>query len=92
MKTNDNQGGSLVTDISPELDEGALAAKKIQEEEELGLRNVEGWKKYLVPFIALTWSLFQLSLSGWLLLDSTYIRAIHLAGCCSIRLIFVQFT
>ena len=78
MKTNDNQGGSLVTDISPELDEGALAAKKIQEEEELGLRNVEGWKKYLVPFIALTWSLFQLSLSGWLLLDSTYIRAIHL--------------
>ena len=29
--------------------------------------------------IALCWSLFQLSLASWLLLDSTYIRAIHLA-------------
>ncbi|MDY0190216.1 MAG: TRAP transporter permease [Desulfuromonas sp.] len=74
MSTIDNHG----TAQSPELDEGAIAAKRIQEEEELGLRNVAGWQKYIVPFIALTWSLFQLSLSSWLLLDSTYIRAIHL--------------
>lgn len=78
MKTVDNPNEPQETIDSPELDEGALAAKRIQEEEELGLRNIEGWQKYIVPFIALAWSLFQLSLSGWLLLDSTYIRAIHL--------------
>ena len=38
-----------------------------------------GWDRHLVPAVALCWSLFQLSLSSWLLLDSTYIRAIHLA-------------
>ena len=51
----------------------------MKEEEELGLRRVTGWSAYVVPTIALCWSLFQLSLSSWLLLDSTIIRAIHLA-------------
>lgn len=65
-------------DQAPLQDEGALAAKRMQEEEELGLRCPQGWQKLVVPAIALCWSLFQLSLSSWLLLDSTYIRAIHL--------------
>jgi len=60
-------------------DEGLAAAQRMKEEEELGLRRLQGWTRYLVPTIALAWSLFQLSLSSWLLLDSTYIRAIHLA-------------
>ena len=60
-------------------DEGLAAAQRMKEEEELGLRRLQGWTRYLVPAIALAWSLFQLSLSSWLLLDSTYIRAIHLA-------------
>ncbi|BCA78615.1 TRAP transporter permease [Desulfuromonas sp. AOP6] len=60
-------------------DEGLAAAQRMKEEEELGLRRLQGWTLYLVPAIALAWSLFQLSLSSWLLLDSTYIRAIHLA-------------
>ncbi len=60
-------------------DEGAKAAQRIKEEEELGLRKVAGPLKWAVPAIALCWSLFQLSLSSFLLLDSTYIRAIHLA-------------
>lgn len=60
-------------------DEGVEAARRIQEEEELGLRRTTGVMRFLVPTIALSWSLFQLSLSSWLLLDSTYIRAIHLA-------------
>ncbi|RMG94158.1 MAG: TRAP transporter permease, partial [Candidatus Dadabacteria bacterium] len=54
-------------------------AQRLKEEEELGLRRPQGWQRWLVPAIALTWSLFQLSIASWLLLDSTYIRAIHLA-------------
>ena len=69
-----------MTENSPEVrDEGLAAAQRMKEEEELGLRRLQGWTRYLVPAIALAWSLFQLSLSSWLLLDSTYIRAIHLA-------------
>ncbi len=54
-------------------------AQRLKEEEELGLRRPHGWQRWLVPAIALTWSIFQLSLASWLLLDSTYVRAIHLA-------------
>jgi len=59
--------------------EGLQAAQRLKEEEELGLRKPEGPLKWAVPVIAFCWSLFQLSLSSFLLLDSTYIRAIHLA-------------
>ena len=54
-------------------------AHRLREEEELGLRRPQGFSRWLVPVIALCWSLFQLSLSSWLLLDSTKTRAIHLA-------------
>ncbi|GAB4277667.1 MAG: TRAP transporter permease [Deferrisomatales bacterium] len=54
-------------------------AQRLKEEEELGLRRPQGSQRWLVPAIALAWSLFQLSIASWLLLDSTYIRAIHLA-------------
>lgn len=33
----------------------------------------------LISLVAVSWSLFQLSLAGWLILDSTIERAIHLA-------------
>ncbi|MDO3377643.1 TRAP transporter permease [Geoalkalibacter halelectricus] len=59
--------------------EGLKAAQRLKEEEELGLRRPQGWQLYLVAAIALSWSLFQLSIASWLLLDTTYIRAIHLA-------------
>ncbi len=69
--------------MSPEKrniqDEGLAAAQRMKEEEELGLRRPRGLRRFLVPTVALSWSLFQLSLSSWLLLDSTIIRAIHLA-------------
>ncbi len=58
--------------------EGTEAALRMKEEEELGLRRPQGWQRWLVPTIALAWSGFQLSIASWLLLDSTYIRAIHL--------------
>ncbi|MDT8444823.1 MAG: TRAP transporter permease [Desulfuromonadales bacterium] len=72
-----------------ETDEGLEKARRMIEEEEMGLRHVSGWQRFLVPIVALSWSLFQLSLASWLLLDSTYVRAIHLAF--ALFLIFVSF-
>ncbi|KIH75960.1 TRAP transporter, 4TM/12TM fusion protein [Geoalkalibacter ferrihydriticus] len=69
----------MAKDAGTPSGEGAKAAQRIKEEEELGLRRPQGWQLYLVPLIALCWSLFQLSIASWLLLDTTYIRAIHLA-------------
>ncbi len=63
---------------------GVTAAQRMKEEEELGLRRLRGWQRWVVPAIALAWSLFQLSLASWLLMDSTYIRAFHLAFAFSI--------
>ncbi|HXV22611.1 MAG TPA: TRAP transporter permease [Desulfuromonadales bacterium] len=60
-------------------DEGIEVAQRLKEEEELGLRRVTGPTAWIVPAVALCWSLFQLSLSSWLMLDSTIIRSIHLA-------------
>ncbi len=59
--------------------QGLDAARKMKEEEELGLRRPQGLLLWVVPAIALCWSILQLSLASWLLVDSTYIRAIHLA-------------
>jgi TRAP transporter 4TM/12TM fusion protein len=61
------------------ISDGEAAAQRLREEEEMGLRRPRGWTRWLVPVLALCWSLFQLSLASWLLIDSTYTRAIHLA-------------
>ena len=68
-------------DISSDqtTDEGAAAAQKIAEESEFGSRRLSGVPKYLIPCIAAAWSLFQLSLPQFIMLDSVYIRCIHLA-------------
>ncbi len=68
-----------MADQGTERDEGLELARRMKEEEELGLRRVQGPLRWAVPAIALAWSLFQLSLASWLLIDSTYTRAIHLA-------------
>jgi TRAP transporter 4TM/12TM fusion protein len=59
--------------------DGLDEAKRLAEEEEGIGRKPDGWQKYLISTIAVAWSLFQLSLPRFVLLDSTYIRAIHLA-------------
>jgi TRAP transporter 4TM/12TM fusion protein len=64
-------------------------AKRLAEEEEGIGRKPEGWQKYLIPTIAIVWSLFQLSLPRFVLLDSTYIRAIHLAF--AMMLVFLNY-
>ncbi|MEJ2040088.1 MAG: TRAP transporter fused permease subunit, partial [Desulfosarcinaceae bacterium] len=63
----------------PETDEGLERAKRMAEEEEGIGRRPKGADRWVVPVIGVAWSAFQLSIASWLVLDSTYIRAIHLA-------------
>lgn len=60
------------------LSEEAREAKRIAEEAELGIKQLSGVSAYLIPIIAAAWSLFQLSLASIIMLNSVYIRAIHL--------------
>ena len=57
---------------------GLETARRMAEEEEGSIRKPKGPTKYLIPAIALAWSLFQLSIASWLILDTIFIRAIHL--------------
>ncbi len=61
-----------------EQDDGLELARKMAEEEEGIGRRPTGPSKYIIPTIAVAWSFFQLSIASWLILDSTFIRAIHL--------------
>ncbi len=61
-----------------EQDEGLELAKRMAEEEEGIGRRPRGYAKYVIPFVCVVWSLFQLSIASWLIIDSTFIRAIHL--------------
>jgi TRAP-type uncharacterized transport system fused permease subunit len=61
-----------------EKDEGIEIARRMAEEEEGVGRRPHGLAKYVVPTIAVVWCFFQLSIASWLILDSTFIRAIHL--------------
>lgn len=58
----------------PEAEEATKAAVT----EESGFRHLTGYYRYIVPFIAVTWCLFQLSVASWLIISSSYIRSIHL--------------
>jgi len=59
-------------------DEGFQNARRANEEEAGIVRRPQGFPKYVIPAIAILWSFFQLSIASWLILDSTFIRAIHL--------------
>jgi len=65
-------------DDNLEQDDGIELARKMAEEEEGIGRLPKGPSKYVIPTIAVAWSFFQLSIASWLILDSTFIRAIHL--------------
>ncbi|MBZ4659548.1 MAG: C4-dicarboxylate transporter [Desulfacinum sp.] len=65
---------------STDKDQGLDVAKKLaQEEAGIGRLPKKGPSKWAVPVIGVCWSLFQLSIASWLILDTWYIRAIHLA-------------
>lgn len=81
-------GTSASAEASAEA-EGIELAKRMAEEEEGVGRRPKGWAKYLIPTVAVTWSLFQLSIASWWVLDSTFIRAIHLAF--ALLLVFLNY-
>jgi len=59
-------------------EDGLNLAKKMAEEEEGIYRSIEGFSKYIIPSIAVCWSIFQLSIASFLIIDTVFIRAIHL--------------
>ncbi len=67
---------------------GVEYAKKLAEQEHGLIGDEHGVTKWITLCIAVSWSLFQLSIASWLLLDTLYIRAIHLAF--AIALIFLN--
>lgn len=69
--------------------EGMDKLQKIARAEEGMGRNPRGFGKYLIFVIALAWSVFQLSIASWLILDTIFIRAIHLAF--AMALVFLNF-
>ncbi len=75
--------------VIEKADTGLAAAQKIAAAEEGIGRQPSGWQKYLIPTIALCWSLFQLAIAKWVTLDSTYIRSIHLAF--AMALVFLNY-
>jgi TRAP transporter 4TM/12TM fusion protein len=48
-----------------------------------------GAPKYIISIVAVFWSLFQLSIASWLILDTLFIRAIHLGF--AILIVFLSF-
>ncbi len=72
-----------------EKENGLELARKMAEEEEGIGRLPEGPSKYVIPTIAVAWSVFQLSIASWLILDSTFIRAIHLGF--ALLLVFLNY-
>jgi TRAP transporter 4TM/12TM fusion protein len=61
-----------------EKDDGLELARKMAEEEEGIARRPKGPTKWVIPTIGVIWSLFQLSIASWWILDTVFIRAIHL--------------
>jgi TRAP transporter 4TM/12TM fusion protein len=59
-------------------DEGLEAARRMAEEEEGVARRPLGPTKWVIPIIGVIWSFFQLSIASWWILDTVFIRSIHL--------------
>ncbi|MGM0418661.1 MAG: TRAP transporter permease [Thermodesulfobacteriota bacterium] len=69
--------------------QGIDKAQKLARAEEGMGRTPTGVGKYLIFILGLSWSLFQLSIASWLILDSIFIRAIHLGFAMAI--VFLSF-
>lgn len=72
-----------------EDDEGLEYARRMAEEEEGLGRNPLGPSRFVVPFVAVVWCVFQLSIASWLILDTVFIRAIHLGF--AFLIVFLNF-
>ena len=60
-------------------DESTLSARDILKKERGEIRTFRKFEQWLVYSIAISWSLFQLAVADFIILNSTYERAIHLA-------------
>lgn len=69
--------------------EGMDEIQKLAKSEEGMGRDPHGMGKYLIFVLGVLWSLFQLSIASWLILDSVFIRAIHLGF--GLSLVFLSF-
>lgn len=70
-------------------EEEMLEAQRIVDQAEGGTREVKkGFGRWIIPAIAITWSLFQLLISSVILLDSTIVRSLHLGF--AITLVFLS--
>jgi TRAP transporter 4TM/12TM fusion protein len=63
---------------SKQKDGGLEVARKMAEEEEGVVRRPLGPTKWVIPVIGVIWSFFQLSIASWWILDTVFIRSIHL--------------
>lgn len=66
-------------ELKIEDQDGLDVALQLAREEAGFGRSPKGPSKYVVLVIAFCWSIFQLSVASWLIMDSIFIRAIHLA-------------
>ncbi|MEJ5301338.1 MAG: TRAP transporter permease [Thermodesulforhabdaceae bacterium] len=65
-----------------------ILSQIISEESGYG-RLLSGWQKHLVSAICIFWTLYQLSIASWLIVDVSYTRAVHLA--CAISLVYLSY-
>ena len=63
---------------SKQKDGGLEVARKMAAEEEGVVRRPLGPAKWVIPVIGVIWSFFQLSIASWWILDTVFIRSIHL--------------
>ena len=59
-------------------DEGLEIARRMAEEEEGIARRPQDFTKWVIPTIGVIWCFFQLSIASWWILDTVFIRSIHL--------------
>lgn len=80
-------------DLPPDADDasGLEQARELAEAEEGHYRHPAGWTRYIVPTVAVAWSLFQLATAKWWLLDAIVIRCVHLAFALFIVFLEVPF-
>jgi TRAP transporter 4TM/12TM fusion protein len=84
-RPNDDQAS--VPGPGPEDNGGE--AQRIVDEAEVGGRTPQGWQAWVIPVIAFSWSCFQFLLPKIILLETVYVRAIHLAF--AIALVYLSF-
>jgi TRAP transporter 4TM/12TM fusion protein len=67
-----------------QIEEAAEARGQVVDEELSARRHATNYQRFFVPVLALAWCIFQLSTASWLILNSSYIRSIHLGFAISI--------